>query len=93
LVVETDLRDMFKKTSKKVFTLTVVESLDPVSPSPSTSLGTKMPDPQCTGPLAITVGNDRTQESKEGDCDAPQPADEEDIRMEYSSDLLCRLNV
>lgn len=52
-----------------------------------------MPDPQLTGPLAFTVGNDATQESKEGDCDAPQPAAEGDIRMEYSSDLLRRLNI
>ena len=84
---------MFKKTSKKVFTRTVVVSLDPFSPSPSTSSDTKTPDPQSTGPSAFTVGNDGTQESKEQDCDAPQPAVEGDIRMEYSSDLLCRPNV
>jgi hypothetical protein len=46
-----------------------------------------------TGPLAFTVGNDRTHESKEGDCDASQPAVEGDIRMEYSSDLLCKPNI
>ena len=38
------------------------------------------------------VGNDVAQESREGDCDAPQPAVEGDIQMEYSSDLMCRLN-
>jgi len=84
---------MFKKTSKKVFTLTVVLSLDPFSPSPSTSSDTKTPDPQFTGPLTFTVGNGVTQESKEGDCDAPQPAVEGDIQMENSSYPLCRPNI
>jgi hypothetical protein len=84
---------MFKKTSKKVFTLTVVVSLDPFFSSSSTSSDTKTPDPQLTGLSAFMVGSDVTQESKEGDCDAPQPAAEGDIQMEYSSDLLCRLNI
>jgi hypothetical protein len=46
-----------------------------------------MSDPQSTGPSAFMVGNDGTQESKEGDCDAPQPQLKE--ISEWNTPLIC----
>jgi hypothetical protein len=40
---QADFRDMFKKASKSVCTSNVVISLDPLSPTPSTSSSMKTP--------------------------------------------------
>jgi hypothetical protein len=43
-VKKTDVRDMFKKTSKSVWTSNVVVPLDPLFPTPLTSSATKTPE-------------------------------------------------
>jgi hypothetical protein len=41
---QADLKDMFKKASRSVCTSTTVVSPDPLSPTPSTSSATKIPE-------------------------------------------------
>jgi hypothetical protein len=82
-----------KRALRGSVTLTVVLSPDPLFPIPSTSSDTETPDPQSTGPSVPMVKTERTGESVKGDRNAPQPAGEGDIQMDYSSDLLCRSNV
>jgi hypothetical protein len=43
-VKQADLKDWFKKASKSVCTLTILVSLDPLSPNPSTSSAMKTPE-------------------------------------------------
>jgi len=83
---QADLRDMFKKASKSVCTLTFVVPSDPLSTATSNSSATIIPDPQSPGPALFLVKTDETPENTEGDPDAPEPAAEGDIKMEYSSD-------
>jgi hypothetical protein len=61
---QSNLRDMFRKTSKSVCTSTILASPNPLSPTPTPS-ATKTP---------------------ENTKDDPKPGDEENIKMEYSSD-------
>jgi hypothetical protein len=74
---------MFKESFKSVCTSTVVVLPNTLSPTPSTSSATKTYDPHSSGPSAyLTV----CLKTPDRDHDAPEPADEGDIKMEYSSD-------
>jgi hypothetical protein len=46
----------------------------------------KTPDAQSPGPSAILVDTEETPENTQGDPDAPEPAAEGYIQMEYSAD-------
>ena len=49
----------------------------------------KTPVPRCSGPLASLVEIQETAENTERDPNAPEPAAEGDIQMEYTSDQMC----
>jgi hypothetical protein len=82
---QAELRDMFKKASKSVSTSTFAVPPDPLSTTTSSS-ATITPDPQSPGPAPFLVKIEETPENREGDPDAPEPAAEGDVKMEYFSD-------
>ena len=73
---------------KSVSTSIIVASPDSLSPTPSTSSAMKTPDPQFPGPSACLVETEETPENTQRDSDAPEPAAEGEIQMEYSSGQL-----
>jgi hypothetical protein len=83
---QADLRDMFKKASNSVSTSTVVVPPDPLSTTTSTSSATITPDPQSPGPVPFLVKTEDTLQNTEGDPEAPEPAAEGDVKVEYFSD-------
>jgi hypothetical protein len=56
------------------------------SHSPSISSAMRTPDPQSSVPSTPVAETDKSPVNTEGDPVAPEPAVEEDIQMEYSSD-------
>jgi hypothetical protein len=80
-----DLREVFRKASKRVSVSTIVVSPNPFSPIPAMPPVTKTEDLESPGPSASLVKAEETQENT-GDPDTPQPAAEGDIQMEYPSD-------
>lgn len=52
------------------------------------SLSMMIPDPQTPHPSAFLVDSEETPQNKEGVPYVPEPVDEGDIQMEYSSDQL-----
>jgi len=75
---------MFKEAFKSVCTSTVVVLPNTLSPTPSTYSATQTHGPHSTGPSAYLIECEETPENTEGDHDAPEPANEGDIQMEYS---------
>jgi hypothetical protein len=74
-----------KTPFESVCTSTVVVSLEPFSPTPSTLQPVKTPDPQSPGP-AFLVESEQTPEKTEGHPDTNEPAVEGDTKMQYYSD-------
>jgi hypothetical protein len=85
-VKQADIKDMLKEAFKSVCTSTVVVLPNTLSPTPSMSSAAKTHDPHSSGPSAYLIECEKTPENTERDHDAPEPADEGDIQMEYSSD-------
>ena len=85
-VKQADLKDMFKEAFKSVYTSTVVVLPNTLSPTPSTYSATWTHGPHYPGPSAYLIDSEETPENTKGDHEAPEPADEGDIQMEYSSD-------
>jgi len=60
-----------------------------LSRTPSTSSAMKTPDPQFPDPSVLLVQTKETAEN----IDAPDPADDGDIQLNYSSHYLCSPNI
>jgi hypothetical protein len=85
-VTQAELKDMFKEACKSVCMSIVAVLHNTLSPTPSTYSATQTYGPHSPGPSAYLIEFEETPQNTEGDHDTPEPADEGDIQMEYSSD-------